>query len=317
MSAPLPGWFGELAAELRQWGRWGEDDQLGTLNLIDGDAVRRGAAAVVDGRAFSLAMPFDQNGPQVGSIPGRINPLRTMVSINAPYMGDPANFCASDDIVTMGLQASTHWDALSHVSYGGRMWNGVPASAVTAEAGAALLGIDKVRSLTSRGVLLDVARARGEEHLAAGHGITPDDLDAALDLARVALEPGDVLLVRTGNGRLMDRPAPSLRRRTEYTTGDQPGITTACCRWFRGHDVAAVATDTVAFEVYPGEDPAALFPVHLLDLVEVGLTQGQNFQLEGLAGACEEDGRYTFCLQASPIPFSGGVGAPVNPVAVR
>jgi kynurenine formamidase len=313
VAAPLPDWFHELAAELRQWGRWGDDDRIGTLNLIDGDAVRRGAAAVQDGRRFSLAMRFDQHGPQVGSIPGRINPLRTMLGINTPYMGDPANFCTSDDVVTMGMQASTHWDGLAHVSYGGFMWNGVPAATVTAEAGAKELGIEHVRSLTSRGVLLDVARALGVDRLAPGYGVTADDLDAAADLAGVRLEAGDVVLVRTGNAQLYRE-----RNRTEYTSSpQQPGLTTSCCRWFKRHDIAAVATDTLVFEVYPGEDPAALFPVHLLHLVDMGLTQGQNFDLEDLAADCAADGRSSFLLEASPIPFTGAVGAPVNPVAVK
>jgi kynurenine formamidase len=313
MSAPLPAWFHELAAELRQWGRWGADDRIGTLNLIDGHAVRRGTAAVLDGRRFSLAMRFDQDGPQVGSIPGRINPEHTMVGVNTPYMGDPANFCTSDDVVTMGLQASTHWDGLAHASYGGQLWNGVPASTVTAEGGATRLGIEHVRSLTSRGVLLDVARALGVERLEPGHGVTADDLDAAADLAGAAVEPGDVVLVRTGHAQLYRQG-----RRDEYTAGARhPGLTTSCCRWFARQDVAAVATDTLVFEVYPGEDPAALFPVHLLDLVDLGLTQGQNFDLEELAADCAGDGRWTFLLEASPIPFTGAVGSPVNPVAVK
>jgi kynurenine formamidase len=258
-------------------------------------------------------MPFGDKGPQVGSIPGRINPLRTMLSINTPYMGDTANFCTSDDLVTMGLQASTHWDGLAHVSYGGKLWNGVPASDVTAERGAAKLGIHNVRSLTSRGVLLDVARAKGVGRLDPGYGVTADDLDAAAEVAGVQVEPGDVVLVRTGNAQLMHE-----RQRTEYTTGArQPGLTTSCCRWSKAHDVAAVATDTLVFEVYPGEDPAALFPVHLLHLVDMGLTQGQNFDLEALSAACADDGRHTFLLEASPIPFQGAVGAPVNPVAIR
>jgi kynurenine formamidase len=312
VAAPLPEWFHELAAELRQWGRWGDDDRIGTLNLIDGDAVRRGAAAVQDGTRFSLAMRFDQHGPQVGSIPGRINPLRTMLGINTPYMGDPANFCTSDDVVTMGLQASTHWDGLGHVSYGGSMWNGVPASTVTAEGGSTVLGIQHVRSLTSRGVLLDVARATGVDRLAPGQGITADDLDAAADLAGVTVEPGDVVLIRTGHAGLYRE-----RKRDEYTAGHQPGVTAGCCRWFAAHDIAAVATDTLAFDVFPNEDPAALFPAHLLDLVDLGLTQGQNFDLEDLAADCAGDGRYAFLLEASPIPFGGAVGAPVNPVAIK
>jgi kynurenine formamidase len=308
----LPDWFVDLAASLRQWGRWGDDDQLGTLNLIDGEAVRRGAACVRDGRRFALAMRFDQQSPQVGSIPGRVNPLRTMIAINTPYMGTPDGFCASDDVVTMGLQASTHWDALAHVSYGGMLWNGVPASAITAEGGATKLGIHKVRSLTSRGVLLDVARAKGVDRLDPGAHVSADDLDAAVELGRLEVEPGDVVLVRTGQAQLYRE-----RRRTEYASGDQPGLTSSCPAWFKAHDVAAVATDTLALEAYPCEDPAVLFPVHLLDLVELGLLQGQNFDLEDLAASCADDGRYAFLLEASPIPFTGGCGAPVNPVAIK
>ena len=308
----LPDWFTELAASLRQWGRWGDDDRLGTLNLIDGAAVRRGAASVVDGRRLSLAMRFDDKSPQVGAIPGRVNPLRTMVAINTEYTGSPDGFCVSDDIVTMGLQASTHWDALAHVSYGGFLWNGVPASTTTAESGSRELGIHRVRSLTSRGVLLDVARSRGVDRLEPGAPITADDLDAAADLAGLTVEPGDVLLVRTGQASLMRE-----RRRDEYAIGDQPGLTTSCPAWFKAHDVAAVATDTLAFEVYPCEDPEVLFPTHLLDLVDLGLLQGQNIDLEDLSADCAGDGRYTFLLEASPIPFTGGCGAPVNPVAIK
>jgi kynurenine formamidase len=156
-------------------------------------------------------------------------------------------------------------------------------------------------------VLVDLAPGGGR--LEPGHPITADELDAA---CRVDVEPGDIVLVRTGNGGLQRE-----RKRAEYATADQPGLTTSCCRWLKEHDVAAVATDTIALEVYPGEDPAALFPVHLLNLVDIGLWQGQNFDLEDLAAACAADDRYTFLLEASPIPFTGAVGAPVNPVAIR
>src|SRR3954471_11612678 len=175
----LPPEFTELAARVSNWGRWGDADEIGTLNLIDAAARQRGAAAVKRGVAFSLALRLDQQGPQVGSIPGRINPLRTSVAINTQYMGTPDNFCCSDDIVTMGLQAATHWDALSHVSYSGQLYNGFPAASVTGE-GASRCGIAGVESLTARGVLLDVARARGVDRLDPGYGITGEDLDAAL-----------------------------------------------------------------------------------------------------------------------------------------
>jgi kynurenine formamidase len=308
----LPDEFVALAQRVSNWGRWGPDDELGTLNLIDDAALQRAAACVKTGKCFSLAMAFDQNSPQIGSIPGRINPLRTMVAVNTQYMGDVDNFCTSDDIVVMGLQASTHWDALAHASYSGQLYNGFPASAVTVEAGATKCGIGNVATLTTRGVLLDVARATGVDQLEPGHKIQPEELDAALELTDVVVEAGDAVLVRTGHGSHMQSGD-----RRAYAASAQPGLTMATVPWFRERDAAAVATDTIALECYPGEDERILFPVHLLHLRDMGMTQGQNFDLETLAADCAADGVYEFLLEASPIPFTGGCGAPVNPTAVK
>jgi kynurenine formamidase len=307
----LPADLRALGAEVSNWGRWGPDDELGTLNLIDDAAVQRGLAAARTGRRFSLAIRLDANGPQMGTIPGRINPLHTMVAINTAYTGDPGDFCCSDDVITMGLQACTHWDALAHVSYDGLLYNGHPATSVTAERGATRCGIHKVPTLVSRGLLLDVARARGEERLPAGHPISEVDLDRAVEHGDLTVEPGDVVLVRTGHMQHL-----KARDRQAYTLGDQPGLTVGTVRWFRRHDVAAVAIDTLALEVYPCEDPAVLFPVHLLHLRDMGLTQGQNFDLEALAEHCAAEGRYEALLVANPEPVTGGVGAPTNPVAI-
>jgi kynurenine formamidase len=208
----------------------------------------------------------------------------------------------------MGLQAATHWDALAHVSYSGQIYNGFPATAVT-EVGAARCGIANVESLTTRGVLLDVARARGVDRLEPGDGVTPDDLDAALP---IDLAPGDVVLVRTGFVQRF-----KAGDRMGYAGGDQPGLTMATAKWFHDHDVAAVATDTYTFEVWPCEDRKMLLPLHLLHLRDMGLTQGQNFDLEALADDCATDGVYEFLLEASPLPFTGACGSPVNPVAVK
>ena len=131
---PLPTELQELAADVSNWGRWGEADELGTLNLIDDAAVARGLAAARTGARIPLAIRLDANGPQLGTIPGRINPLHTMVAINANYTGGDADaVCWSDDIITMGLQSCTHWDGLAHVSYAGFIYNGFPAATVTAE----------------------------------------------------------------------------------------------------------------------------------------------------------------------------------------
>ena len=304
--------FLAIATRVSNWGRWGDDDELGTINLIDEAAVRRGAAAVKTGTRFSLAVRLDQHSPQIGGVPGRVNPLRTMIAINSQFAGTPDGFCTSDDVVTMGLQAATHWDALAHVSYSGQIYNGFLASSVTAEAGASKCGIHRVTSLTTRGVLLDVATALKTERLDAGYGITTDDLDVALELAGVRLEPGDAVLVRTGFIQLF-----TARDRQGYAGGDQPGLTMRTAEWFHDRDVAAVATDTFTFEVWPCEDERMLLPLHLLHLRDMGLLQGQNFDLEALAAACAADGSYDFLLEASPLPFTGGCGSPVNPVAVK
>jgi kynurenine formamidase len=156
-----------------------------------------------------------------------------------------------------------------------------------------------------------VARAKGLDRLEPGSALRPEDLDAACELAKVVVAPGDVILLRTGQMQLLksgDKVAYGV---------PSPGPSTMTVEWFHGHDVAAVATDNLAFEVYPCEREDCLLPVHLLHLVEMGMTQGQNFDLEALASDCADDGVYEFLLDASPQPFVGGVGTPVNPVAVK
>ena len=308
----LPPELQRLAAEVSNWGRWGDDDELGTLNLIDDAAVARGLAAARTGARIPLAIRLDANGPQLGTIPGRINPLHTMVAINTSYTGDPDDCCFSDDTITMGLQACTHWDGLAHVSYSGLLYNGFPASSTTAERGATRCGIHKVTSIVSRAILLDVARALGHDVLPPRHMIAEADLDAAVALAGVGPEPGDIVLIRTGQMAYLKR-----RDREGYLLSDQPGLTTRTIRWFRRHDVAAVAIDTLAMEVHPGEDPAVLFPVHAIQLRDMGLTQGQNFDLEALSVHCAADGIYEMLLVANPEPVTGGTGAPVSPVAIK
>jgi kynurenine formamidase len=306
----LPDELKELAARVSNWGRWGVDDRRGTLNLIDAAAVRRGAAAVRRGRSFSLAIPFDADGPQTGAIPGRENPVREMLMINAAFTGDTDDFCTSDDKVAMGVQAATHWDALAHAGYEERLYNDVPF-ATTDEGGAHELGIDRFGSVVSRGVLLDVARALGVETFDDGYPISGDDLDRAAALAELTVEAGDILMVRTGQ---MAHLAAGDKDRF---ASPSPGLSTRSVEWLRDHDVAAVATDTLVFECFPCEDPDVLLPVHLLHLRDMGMPQGQLWALDELAADCAADGRYDCLLTATPIPFTRGVGGPVAPTAVK
>jgi kynurenine formamidase len=281
------------------------------MNLITPEATLRGVRAVRRGESFSLALPLHFDGPQTGRIPNRINPVHTMTSINTPFMGDPDKTCLSDDMITMGVQAATHWDALAHASYEGRLYNGHPAATVRAEMGAMRCGIDKVKTIVTRGILLDVARAKGIESVAPGTPIGPEDLNEALARTGVFVEPGDILLVRTGHMRHL------IAGDKETYRIPSPGLSARTVPWFRERDVAAVATDTMPFEVWPGESEEVLLPVHLLDLVEVGMLQGQNWFLDALAEDCARDGVYEFLLSASPEPILGGTGSPVNPVATK
>jgi kynurenine formamidase len=307
----LPEELQELAQKVSNWGRWGDRDERGTQNLIDADATRRGLATVKDGRHLSLAIPLDQSSPQQGGAPGRIAPLRTMLALNQTYTGQDGDAAFNDDTVVMALAAGTHIDALAHVTYGGFMYNGFPDDKVTAAAGARRCGADKLDPIMSRGVLLDLPRVKGVERLDIGYAITGEDLDEAVEHARVTLQPGDVVLVRTGHMTYFHAGE------TWTYNHDCPGLSSKTVQWVRDHDLGAVFDDTYVFEVWPPEDWAAMMVVHMIHLRDMGQIQGQNFDLEALAADCADDGRYEFLFTAHPEPFTGGLSAPVNPVVTK
>lgn len=306
----LPQHLLDLAAKVSNWGRWGADDRRGTLNLIDHAAIQRGIAAATQGQVFSLSMPFDENGPQLGFIPGRVNPTRTMVEINNAITGDQADFSSSDDAVTMGVQASTHWDALGHGGYDGLLYNGVSSSTIDAT-GSTQHGIEHFGPIVTRGVLLDMARFMDVDMLEGGYAITGDDLDDAAAAANLMIFPGDIVCIRTGRIQLFQRGD------TMSYVIECAGPSTKSIEWFRDHDVAAVATDTLTFEVFPCEFPDAWLPVHAIHLRDVGLVQGQNWNYESLAADCAADGKYEFLLSATPLPMTRSTGGAVAPTAIK
>jgi kynurenine formamidase len=302
--------FTELAAAVNNWGRWGPDDERGTLNLITSQAIHNAAALVQTGERISLALPMSEAGPQLGFVKGRTNPIRTTIARHELLGKDQAGVRFNDDAVSMGVQSATHWDALSHVSYDGRMYNGFPTSIIDDD-GATKLGAENLGAIVGRGVLLDLAGAAGVDRLDGGHALTPGDLERAEEFGKVQVGSGDIVLLRTGQIQLLhagDKMGYSIS-----TAG--PSLQTV--RWFHGRDVAAVATDNLSFEVFPGEQKDLLLPVHMIHIVEMGLVQGQNFDLEALAADCAADGRYAFLLSASPDPIVGASGAPVVPVVIK
>ncbi len=311
------------AVAYRNWGRWGEDDVWGTLNFID-DAKRAAAGALVrTGRTFSLSQSFDGDGPQKGWR-RRTNPVHTMLDsgLDAEF-GDAAFFhglAGADDVVFMPLQASTQWDGLGHIFDHGYAWNGRRAGTVVTSAGDRVTGIQTAADkLVSRGVLLDVGAAFGggdglpDGELPDGFAITVEHLDATIEKqgATSAVGRGDILIVRTGRLARARREGWG-----DYAGGPSAGLSFTTAGWLHSREIAAIATDTWGFEVRPNEFDNAFQPLHQIVIPNMGLFVGEMWDLDAVGAHCAETGVYEFLLAAGPIPFTGAVGAPVNPLAI-
>ena len=309
----------EAAERYRNWGRWGEDDVLGTLNFID-DAKRSYAATLARrGRPFSLSMRFDANGPQRGAY-GRVNPIHTMTMTGddavAGRQGFPHGIGGADDVVFMPLQCATQWDGLGHIFDRGLAYNGRPANEVVTSAGDQVTGIEHMAAdVVGRGVLLDVGRAVGDGgELPDAFPITEEHLAATIERqgSTATVGRGDLVMVRTGQLSRCYREGWGT-----YAGGDAPGLSFGTADWLYRNEIAAVATDTWGFEVRPYEFENAFSPLHQVVIPNMGLLVGEMFDFEELAADCAEDGVYEFLLVAGPIPVTGAVGAPVNPIAIK
>lgn len=300
----------QLGREVRNWGRWGLEDEKGTRNLVSENHIRNAAGLVKSGRIFDLGIPLDETGPQYG-LERRNNPMLLMSVIGGT---DPPGgaFRYNDDYVFMPLQAGTQWDALSHVYYDDKYYNDISLDAVDAN-GAHRLGIEtQAKGIVGRGVLLDVARHQGVDWLSPGEVISPELLQEVADTQGVRIEVGDVLLIRTGWRRkyLTDG------NRQEFL-GDEPGIGLSCCAWLSEHGISAVASDNWAMEVIPSEVPGHALPVHMILIRDMGMMIGEMFDLEELSLDCSLDNIYEFFLCAPVLKFTRAVGTPVNPLAIK
>lgn len=300
----------ELGKKLSNWGRWGDDDEVGTLNFVTPEVRVAAARMIVTGKVFDLGMAFGSSGPF--SRPGmpRFNPIHLMsVSPSDPREDD---VIAADDVIIMGLQSATQWDGLAHAGYGGRLYNNVPASAVTTRHGATRNSFTAlVDRCISRGVLLDIPRLRGVDVLEESAEITADDLDAAADMAGVSVGSGDILLVRTGFYRHF------LAGDHERYMGPEPGLGLSTLEWLHDHEVAAVAMDNWGVEVQPSSIDGFGVPFHMVAIREMGLMLGEMFDLEALAEDCAEDGVYEFFFCGTGLKVTNSVGAPVTPMAIK
>lgn len=325
---PFPGWdppayrvdengkvIGAEGGPHNNWGRFGELDQIGTANHLTPERVAAAAALVKTGKRFSLALPIGQ--PTPGGY--RSEPLHFYgMAAGDGVLGSGrggARYPVSDDYIVMALQASTQLDGFGHVGGDSTLYNGYWAGLVTATGGARRLGVHHLaRGIVGRGVLLDVARHLGVEHLEPGFPIGPDELDGAAAAQGLTVGPGDIVLVHTGHVGWKLGLAPGS---PEAANRSEPGISTRAIPWLHDHDVAMIATDTAACSVVPPEPGDEFLTWHVAALRDLGLLVGELFDLDDLAADCASDATYEGLFVAAPMPIIGASGSPLNPLFMK
>lgn len=288
------------------WGRWGHDDERGALNLLTPEVVAQGLSAAKTGKVYTLSMPIERTGPHLDyrGAPQRLTLTNsTDESLFVDGFGGQPGVGANEDVVVMGTHTATHMDALSHVYADGSIYNGHPAEGMQSYAGATKCGIQNAGAVATRGVLIDVAAAKGVDRLEFGYGITAADLQEALDKQGIILRPGDAVLVRTGwLGDYLKSGEMRL---------DQPGLTLDAARFLSAADVAIVGSDNTSVEVQPF-DEGTFLGGHIELLVKHGIHLIEHVVLDALS----EDRAYEFFFMVAPLRIVGGTASPVSPVAI-
>lgn len=305
----------------KNWGKWGDDDQLGSLNYLDADQVLRGIASVRDGHVFTLQCPMgDPHGDPV--FPGREGIQREMIWDQDAFLPGgigpqfPGGLRASDDKATIFLQGSSQYDALGHAWYDDTLWNGRSAE-TTNDGGmdwASILPIAE-RGVAGRGVLIDMARHRGKEWLDKGETFTHEDLQEAAASQGVTIEDRDIICIRTGFLKYFY----SVSNEEFYDGFIEPGLTYSreLVEWFQSKEIPNLVTDTIANEVTTDPVSGVTLPLHAALLRNLGVSLAEIIWLEELAEACAADGRWDFLYTAAPLKIHRATGSPVNPVVIR
>jgi kynurenine formamidase len=286
--------------ELSNWGRWGKDDQLGALNLIT-PAKRKSAASLVkEGYSVSLAHDLETE-----SAPDNLSPfVHTMLAT-----GLDSDMAAVDSYaLTAHGFAQTHLDALCHIFYRGKMYNGYSKEKVT-RAGAGKNSILNAKNgIITRGILIDIPKLKGVEYLEPGTAIYSEDLDAWIKRIDVHVTAGDVIFIRTGRwARRKDKGPWSVIM-------SSPGLHASTVKWIHDHNVSMLGSD-VGSDVIPSKVEGVPLPIHQMVIVALGVPIFDHCDLESLSKAAAERNRYVFMLTAAPMAIPGGTGSPLNPVA--
>jgi kynurenine formamidase len=294
------------------WGRWGADDQLGTLNHLTPDARRAAAALVRDGTSVSCARLIPRRMEADFTSP----PLHYMAASGECHAGQatpPDALQIATDFIGLEYHgfSVTHLDALCHIFRDGRLYNDLPADRVTTASGATVHAVDNLRDgVVGRGVLLDIAAVRGVPWLEPGDGVFPEDLDRAEEQAGLRVRTGDVLLCRFGAMARRNALGPSAE-----VFSLRAGLHASCLPWLHEREVAVLGSDS-AQDLYPSGYRHLRAPVHQVGIVAMGLWLVDNCDLEALGEACRRLQRWEFLLTLAPLRLTNATGSPVNPIAV-
>lgn len=310
----------ELLADLpKNWGRWGDEDEIGCLNYQTAEEVLRGVREVNSGKVFTLGLPMGNPGGDP-VWPGRSGAMRLMTQDHSHYASgklEPlkGGLEYADDYITAFLQGSSQYDALGHTWYDDQLYNGFPAE--TTAGGMAKCGVDKIakHGVVGRGVLVDMARYRGKESLDSGETFGVEDLEAAAAQQGVKIEPHDNLVIRTGWLKVFfDEGSEAF-----YADFVEPGLVFSpeLVRWFRDREIVSLSTDTIANEVTADPETGIALTLHAALMRNLGVLFSEILWLEELAKDCVDDGRWSFLYTAAPVHIVGATGAPVNPVVVK
>jgi kynurenine formamidase len=308
-----------LADSPTNWGKWGPDDEVGALNYLGPEQVLAAVGLVSSGRVFTLQRLIgDPKGDPVW--PGRTPAVRTQVLDESDWDEGgkgaqyPGGLHYADDKIDAYLQGSTQYDALGHLWYGGKIYNGYDARTTVG-------GLDKAsvepiaqRGVVGRAVLLDMARFRGKATLDKGETFTHEDLLECAAAQGVEIQKRDILVIRTNFLQLFHEQGEAF-----YEGFNEPGLVYSpeLVRWFQEMEIPNLVTDTIANEVTTDPNNGVALVLHNALMRNLGVTLTEIADLEALAADCAEDGRYAFLYVAAPLKVAKAAGTPVNPVAIK
>ena len=316
---PVPALEDLLADSPSNWGKWGDDDEVGSLNYLGPEQVVAAARLVTSGKTFTLQRLIgDPKGDPVW--PGRTPAERTQILDEGDWdeggkgPAYPGGLHYADDKINAFLQGSTQYDGLGHVWYGGKLWNGYDARTTIG-------GLDKAsvepiaqRGVVGRAVLLDMARFRGKSTLDKGETFTHEDLLACAEQQGVAIRKRDILVIRTNFLQLFFEQGDAF-----YEGFNEPGLVYSpeLVQWFQDMEIPNLVTDTIANEVTYDPNNGVALVLHCALMRNLGVTLTEIADLEKLAEDCAADGQYAFLYVAAPLKVAKGSGSPVNPVVIK